>query len=117
MRLSAFQKHKDFSKRREHFNPPTQYDIPEDLHLSSYPTTSCVLIIPTLSAKFCNRETTRSDHSLEITGSGTDHTVLSFIILCLAGKFSFLSLPICSSQSCGTHAFFFRRTCFEVEGV
>ena len=63
-----------------------------------------------------NRAATRSDQSLEITGSGTDHTDLSFITLCFAVKFSSLSLPICATQSCGLRAFFCR-TCFEVEGV
>jgi hypothetical protein len=63
-----------------------------------------------------NRAATMSDQYLEITGSDTDHTVLSFITLCLAEKFSFLSPPICPSQSCGPHAPF-RRTCFEVGGI
>ena len=54
-----------------------------------------------------NRAVTRSDQYLEITGSGTAYTDLSFVTLCLAAKLSFLSLLICSLQSCGLHAFLF----------
>jgi hypothetical protein len=63
-----------------------------------------------------NLAATRTDQSLENTGSGTDHTDLSFITFCLAANFSFLSLPICPTQSCGLHALFCMM-CIEVEGL
>jgi hypothetical protein len=63
-----------------------------------------------------NLAATKSDQPMEITGSSTAPTNLSFVTLFLAGKFSFLSLLIFPSQSWGLHAFFCR-TCFEVEGV
>jgi hypothetical protein len=53
-----------------------------------------------------NSAATRSDQYLEITESGTDHTLLSFVTPCFAAKFLFLSLPLGLSRSCGLHECF-----------
>jgi hypothetical protein len=99
--------------------PLTQWDIPKDinLHISSYLTTLCVLIVHTLSAQFKILQQKGVIRLWKLPVRYCSHRSFLCNSLSCSEIVVFISSNLPLSVLWTSCIFLFGRTCFEVEGV